>query len=61
MRIDSGTFATFIALDGSGYIRIVISNLKVAASLMSDTETKYDYVEHMLIGLRSVTYYGISE
>jgi hypothetical protein len=29
-----------------------------AASLMSPTEKQFDYVEHLLFGLRSITYYG---
>jgi len=61
LRIDSGAFFTFVAENGSGYIRLVNPELKDAASLMSETETKYDYIEHLLIGLRSVTYYGIHE
>jgi hypothetical protein len=61
LRIDSGAFSTFIAENGSGYIRLVNPDLKDAASLMSETEAKYDYVEHLLIGLPSVTYYGIHE
>jgi len=40
---------------------MVNPDLKDAASLMAETEAKYDYVEHLLIGLRSVTYYGIHE
>lgn len=60
-RIDSGAFSTFVAENGSGYIRILNPNLKDAASLMGDTETKYDYVEHLLNGLCSITYYGIHE
>lgn len=61
LRIDSGAFSTFVAEYGSGYIRLVNPDVKDAASLMSETEAKYDYVEHLLIGLRGVTYYGIHE
>lgn len=61
LRIDSGAFFTFLAENGSGYIRLVNPDLKDAASLMSETEAKYDYIEHLLIGLRSVTYYGVHE
>ena len=57
-RIQSGAFVTFVATSGAGYVRIISPELKDAAALMSETEKKYDYVEHMLIGLRSVTYYG---
>ena len=57
-RIQSGAFLTFIATSGVGYVRIISPELKDTAALMSETEEKYDYVEHMLIGLRAVTYYG---
>jgi hypothetical protein len=61
LRIDSGAFSTFVAKNGSGYIRMVNPAMKDAASLMSRTEMEYDYVEHLLIGLRGITYYGIIE
>jgi hypothetical protein len=57
-RVDSGAFLTFVALNGSGYVRVVKPETKSAASLMSPTEERFDYVEHLVIGLRSVTYYG---
>ena len=60
VRIASGAFITFLAVDGAGYVRIVAQGMKEAVSLMGDTETKFDYVEHALIGLRSVTYYGLT-
>ena len=59
-QIESGAFVTFVAISGAGYVRIIPPNLKEAASLMDETEKKYDYVEHMIIGLKSVTYYGKS-
>ena len=60
VRVVSGAFVTYIALNGSGYVRVIGKNLKDTASLMSPTEESFDYVEHILIGLRSVTYYGNS-
>ena len=58
VKINSGAFITFAALDGSGTIRIINPKLKDAASMMSQTEKKYDYVETMFIGLCILTYYG---
>lgn len=58
LMVPGGAFVTFMATNGSGYVRIIPSDLKEAVSLMDETEKKYDYVEHLLIGLRSVTYYG---
>jgi hypothetical protein len=57
-RIDSGGFVTYVALTGAGYVRVVKPDAKAAAALMSDTEAQFDYVEHAVLGLRSVTYYG---
>jgi hypothetical protein len=54
----SGAFITYLALNGSGYVRVIKPEDKQAASLMSDTEKTFDYVEHMTLGLRSVTYFG---
>jgi hypothetical protein len=60
-RRQSGAFITYTALDGAGYIRVIAPGYKESASLMSDAEAKYDYVEHLIVGLRTVTYYGRAE
>ena len=57
-RTDSGAFISFVAVNGSGYIRVVKPEAKSAAALMGGTEERFDYVEHALTGLRSITYYG---
>lgn len=54
----SGAFTTYVAIDGSGFVRVMDPASKAAASLMSPTEAEFDYVEHLLLGLRSITYYG---
>lgn len=59
VQVDSGAFVTYIALNGAGHVRVVKSERKAEARLMSPTEAQFDYVEHALIGLRSVTYYGV--
>lgn len=59
VRVDAGAFTTFVAVNGSGYVRVVVPAMKDAARLMSETEGRFDYVEHMNIGLRSITYYGV--
>jgi|TARA_B100001964_G_scaffold4235_1_gene4572 hypothetical protein len=58
VRITSGAYETFIALNGSGYVRTIPKDMKGATSLLGGPEGKFDYVEHLLLGLRSVTYYG---
>jgi len=60
VKIDSGAFIIFLAVDGSGYVRLIKPSLKEAASGMSTTEKNFDYVEHLTLGLRAVTYYGKS-
>ena len=59
VRVERGGFVTYIALNGAAYVRVITPAGKEAASIAeSKTETTFDYVEHLLIGLRSVTYYG---
>jgi hypothetical protein len=60
-RTESGAFITYFATNGIGYVRVVNPKMKASASLMDQTEQSFDYVEHVIIGLRSVTYYGMAE
>jgi hypothetical protein len=53
-----GAFVTFLAVDGSGYVRVIAPGAKGTASQMSPAEEAFDYVEHVVVGLRSITYYG---
>ena len=57
----AGVFIAFLAVNGSGYVRVIKPEFKEAASLMSKTEESFDYVEHLTIGLRSVNYWGEKE
>ncbi|MBU0573842.1 MAG: hypothetical protein KKH83_05145 [Candidatus Margulisbacteria bacterium] len=57
--IKSGAFITLIATNGSGYIRIIPKAYKELTAITEYAEAEFDYVEHLLIGLSSVTYYGI--
>ena len=34
------------------------SELRKMSVALGDPEAKFDYVEHLLLGLKSVTYYG---
>ena len=47
VKIEGGAFITFLAVNGSGYVRVIAPELKEAASLMSKTEKNFDYVEHL--------------
>lgn len=52
-------YITFIATNGTGYIKI---RNKESPELCKDADygyEKYDYVEHLSIGFTSITYYGV--
>ncbi len=63
--IASGAFITYWTVNGSGYVRVVKpemkEEIKKIGAIVGDPEEKFDYVEHMLLGLKSVTYYGKSK
>ena len=56
--LHSGIFITFLAVNGSGYVRIINPEMKEMVSVMEETEEKFDYIEHLIRGLKTVTYYG---
>ena len=64
IMISRGRFITFWAVEGQGYIRIVNPEMRKTArkigAMLHDPEGYFDYVEHLLLGLKSVTYYGNS-
>ena len=63
--ISSGAFITYWTVNGSGYVRVVkpemSSEVKQLGAVAGDPEGQSDYVEHLLLGLKSVTYYGKSK
>lgn len=63
--IASGAFITYWAVNGSGYVRVVKpeskEEVRKLGAMAGDPEAKFDYVEHLLLGLKSVTYYGKSK
>lgn len=65
MPVSSGAFITYWAVNGSGYVRVIkpemIAEVRQLGAMAGDPEGQYDYVEHLLIGLKSVTYYGKSK
>jgi len=44
IRVEKGAFIMYVAIDGSGYVKIIAPGMKRAASLMGETESKFDYV-----------------
>jgi hypothetical protein len=63
--VSSGAFITFWAANGSGYVRVIKPDMKTEAKSMvavvGDPEADFDYVEHLLFGLKSVTYFGTTK
>ena len=57
-RFENGAFVTFVAGDGSGYIRMIDPAARTAFDGLSRSEGDFDYVEHVLLGLTTITYYG---
>ena len=55
--VRNGPFTTYVALNGTGYVRVFDRNVAVNTPV-TPAEEQFDYVEHILLGLRSVTYYG---
>ena len=60
VRHEAGAYITFVAVDGSGYIRIGIPMmLDLRDQLPAEQRRKeIGYTEHLLIQFGSVTYYG---
>tara|TARA_R110002020_G_scaffold447188_1_gene659534 strand:+ start:604 stop:993 length:390 start_codon:yes stop_codon:yes gene_type:complete len=52
-RHERGRFVTFLATDGTGYIKIDSS-----VALDSSTSQRTAYIEHLLLGLNTSTYQG---
>ena len=51
-------YATFVAVDGSGYIAVVKSQYRATLALIDESAMMYDYAEHVIQWLSSVTYFG---
>lgn len=58
-RNQSGIYTTFVAKHGSGYIQIIHPEMR--KNLFEISELSYDYMEHLIIGLSTITYYGTSK
>jgi hypothetical protein len=61
IQVVSGSYVTFVATNGSGYIRTYAPHMFEALSQMSLEDQKseqFHYVEHLTVMLGSVTYYG---
>ena len=50
----SGIFFTVQAYDGSGYVKI-----GDMSALSQSSEKQYFYMEHLILGLETITYWGV--
>lgn len=59
-RSESGSYITFSALDGSGYVRVHIPMLLDMRLRLpkEQRDLEIDYTEHLLIQFVSITYFG---
>lgn len=57
--IQSGIYTTFISTTGAGYVRIIDPEMK--KRFFKESEQPYDYLEHLLLGLSTISYYGTSK
>lgn len=55
----SGAYITFVAINGAGYVRII--NPEIKNGPMAGEWESYDYMEHLLLGLSTITYFGKSK
>jgi hypothetical protein len=58
-KFESEAFVTYWTLDGSGYVRIGNQEWKNKMRVKYP-QYNFDYVEHMTIGLGSLSYFGIA-
>lgn len=59
-KIHDGIYITYLALDGSGYVRTLAPTAREVYQKLSpdDQLGQTMYVEHIIFGLESLTYYG---
>ena len=60
VRTQSGVYVTYLAANGSGYIRVLNDAMREMYTLLTDDEKQnnYLYMEHLIHRLGSITYYG---
>ena len=61
IRHEGPGYITYVAPDGAGYVKILRPEMKSVVSKVKATEAAFDYVEHMPIGLSSITYFGSAQ
>lgn len=56
----SGAYITYLAVNGSGYVRVLNETMREMYKILPDEEKQrnYLYMEHLVHQLGSITYYG---
>ena len=57
-KVVGGAYITFKRLNRPDYVRIVDPNMKKGTAIVDEAASKYDYVEHIVTHMTTVTYYG---
>lgn len=57
-RYDGPGYTTYVAEGGAGYIKVVKPEVKPVLGALKPAEAAFDYLEHMALGLTTLTYYG---
>ena len=55
---DTFGIVTYVALDGSGYVRLLTAAMKARYAQTSAVYRDFDYAEQIFAGLGSITYFG---
>jgi hypothetical protein len=58
IRNEGPGYVTYVSPDGSGYVKILKPEMKSVVSMLKPTEAAFDYLEHMSLGLSTMTYFG---
>jgi len=58
--MQSGAYVTYLAVNGSGYVRVLNETMREMYKILPDEEKQksYLYMEHLIHQLGSITYYG---
>ncbi len=54
----SGAYTTFIAENGSGYIRVLDEQMREIGDKLPESQRGYYYMEHLIHQMGSITYLG---
>jgi hypothetical protein len=60
IKRESGAYITYVAANGAGYVRVLIPAMRklIDSTPQSQRTGEFVYMEHMVILMGSITYYG---